>query len=81
MGDGNVEGALGMCLVGDEGADLSTSVSLVGGLSLVGGRLALGGNSGNGASGAGVGWIELHIDCDRDRTEDALEFAMVVCGI
>lgn len=55
MGDGNVEGMLGMWLGGDEGAGLSTGTSLVGSLSLVGGRLALGGNSGNGASGAGVG--------------------------
>jgi len=63
------------------GVVLSTGFSLVGGLSLVGGRFALGGRSGSGVSGAGVGCVELHMDCDRDRMDGGREFAVAICGI
>lgn len=45
------------------------------GFSLVGGRLAAGGKSGNGASGAGVGCVELHIDCVLERIDEARDSA------
>lgn len=47
------------------------------GFSLVGGRLATGGRSGRGASGAGVGCVELHIDCVLERIDEARDSARI----
>lgn len=49
------------------------------GFSLVGGRLATGGRSGKGASGAGVGCVELHIDCVLERIDEARDSARNPC--
>lgn len=49
------------------------------GFSLVGGRLAVGGRSGKGALGAGVGCVELHIDCVLERMDEARDSARNDC--
>lgn len=51
------------------------------GFSLVGGRLAPAGRSGKGASGAGVGCMELHNDWVLERVDEARDPGWMFCDI